>query len=85
MASVYWYDHDMRRFCVEIAKSQDGGHWETIAKGTWEPGSDPVLKGESVPQAVLEDLVRIGPKDQESGTSHAQAGYIRYKMAFLSN
>jgi hypothetical protein len=47
---------------VEIAKSQDGGHWETVAKGTWEPGSDPVLKGESVPPAVLEDLVRIDPK-----------------------
>jgi hypothetical protein len=85
VVSGNWYDHDMRRFRVEIAKSQDGGHWETIAKGTWEPGSDPVLKGETVPQAVLEDLVRIGPKGQKSGTSHAQAGYIRYKMAFLSN
>ena len=46
MVSGNWYDHDMRRFRVEIAKSQDGGHWETIAKGTLEPCSDPVLKGE---------------------------------------
>jgi hypothetical protein len=84
VASDNWYDRDMARFRVEIAKSQDGGHWETIAKGTWEQGSDPVLKGESVTQAVLEDLLRIDPAGQESGISHAQARYIRYKMAFFS-
>ena len=85
MASGNCYDHDMARFRVEIAMSQDGSQWKTIATGTWDPGSDPVLKGESVPQTVLEDLVRIDPQGQESGTSHAQAGYIRYKMAFFSN
>lgn len=67
---------------VEIAKSQDGGQWEIVAKGTWEPGSDPVLQGESVPKAVVEDLVTIDTTGHESGTSYAQAGYIRYKMKF---
>lgn len=78
-----WYDYDVGRFRVEIAKSQDGGHWETIATGIWEPGSDPVLQGENVPQPVLQDLLGVDTAGQESGTFYAQAGYVRYKLVFL--
>jgi len=75
-----WQDSAWKSLCPRMVAS---GKLSPQGRGT--PGSDPVLKGESVPQTVLEDLVRIDPQGQESGTSHAQAGYIRYKMAFFSN
>ena len=69
---------------VEIASSKDGGRWQTIASGDWIPGSDLVLQGDTkVPDTVLVDLMNTETTGLDHGASHAQDGYVRYKMSFV--